>query len=93
MPADAMTPSDAHDCALKKAGSSARDFIRAIKGWDDPRMPTLFGLRRRRYTPGAIRNFCERIGVAKRDSVVDVALLEHSVREDLAKPTCFCVER
>jgi glutaminyl-tRNA synthetase len=53
-------------------------------------MPTLVGLRRRRYTPEAIRNFCERIGVAKRDSVVDVGLLEHGVREDLAKPTCFC---
>jgi glutaminyl-tRNA synthetase len=54
-----------------------------VKGWDDPRMPTLSGLRRRGYTPEAIRNFCERIGVAKRDSVVDLALLEHCVREDL----------
>jgi glutaminyl-tRNA synthetase len=54
-----------------------------VSGWDDPRMPTLSGMRRRGYTPEAIRNFCERIGVAKRDSVVDLALLEHSVREDL----------
>jgi glutaminyl-tRNA synthetase len=54
-----------------------------VNGWDDPRMPTLSGLRRRGFTPEAIRNFCERIGVAKRDSVVDVALLEHAVREDL----------
>ena len=54
-----------------------------VTGWDDPRMPTLSGLRRRGYTPEAIRNFCERIGVAKRDSVVDIALLEHGVREDL----------
>ena len=56
-----------------------------VTGWDDPRMPTLSGLRRRGYTPEAIRNFCERIGVAKRDSLVDMALLEHSVREDLNK--------
>jgi glutaminyl-tRNA synthetase len=54
-----------------------------ISGWDDPRMPTISGLRRRGYTPEAIRNFCERIGVAKRDSVVDIALLEHCLREDL----------
>ncbi len=54
-----------------------------VNGWDDPRMPTIAGLRRRGYTPEAIRDFCERIGVAKRDSVVDVALLEHCLREDL----------
>ena len=54
-----------------------------VAGWDDPRMPTISGLRRRGYTPGAIRDFCGRIGVAKADSVVDFALLEHSVREDL----------
>ena len=54
-----------------------------VKGWDDPRMPTLVGLRRRGYTPESIRVFCERIGVAKRDSVVDLALLEHCLREDL----------
>jgi glutaminyl-tRNA synthetase len=52
-------------------------------GWDDPRMPTISGLRRRGYTPEAIRNFCERIGVAKANSVVDLALLEYSIREDL----------
>jgi glutaminyl-tRNA synthetase len=56
-----------------------------VSGWDDPRMPTLSGLRRRGFTPEAIRAFCERIGVAKRDSVVDVALLEHAVRDDLNK--------
>jgi glutaminyl-tRNA synthetase len=54
-----------------------------VDGWDDPRMPTLSGIRRRGYSPEAIRNFCDRIGVAKRDSMVDVALLEYSVREDL----------
>jgi len=54
-----------------------------VSGWDDPRMPTLSGLRRRGYTPEAIRTFCERIGVARRDSVVDIALLEHCLREDL----------
>jgi glutaminyl-tRNA synthetase len=54
-----------------------------VNGWDDPRMPTISGLRRRGYTPESIRVFCERIGVAKRDSVVDVALLEHFLREDL----------
>ena len=56
-----------------------------VRGWDDPRMPTIVGLRRRGYTPEAIRAFCERIGVAKRENVVDVALLEHAVREDLNK--------
>jgi len=54
-----------------------------VDGWDDPRMPTLVGMRRRGYTPEAIREFCDRIGVAKRENVVDVALLEHIVREDL----------
>lgn len=56
-----------------------------VNGWDDPRMPTISGLRRRGYTPESIRNFCDRIGVAKRDSMVDIALLEHCVREDLNK--------
>ncbi len=56
-----------------------------VSGWDDPRIPTLAGLRRRGYTPESIRNFCERIGVAKRDSTVDIALLEHTLREDLNK--------
>ena len=54
-----------------------------VQGWDDPRMPTICGLRRRGYTPESIRNFCDRVGVAKRDNVVDVALLEYSLREDL----------
>ena len=56
-----------------------------VTGWDDPRMPTIVGMRRRGYTPEAIRTFCERIGVAKRENLVDVALLEHAVREDLNK--------
>ncbi len=54
-----------------------------VRGWDDPRMPTLSGLRRRGYTPEAIREFCRRIGVNKYDSVVDIALLEHCLRDDL----------
>lgn len=69
---------------------SKRKLLRLVEkgfvtGWDDPRMPTLAGLRRRGYTPEAIRTFCDRIGVAKRDSVVDIALLEHCLREDLNK--------
>lgn len=54
-----------------------------VNGWDDPRMPTICGLRRRGYTPESIRNFCERIGVAKADSTIDIALLEHCLREHL----------
>jgi len=54
-----------------------------VNGWDDPRMPTISGLRRRGYTPEAVRDFCERIGVAKSNSFVDIAMLEHSIREDL----------
>ncbi len=56
---------------------------RHVTGWDDPRMPTIAGIRRRGFTPEAIRDFCTRIGVAKKENVVDVALLEHTVREDL----------
>ena len=56
-----------------------------VSGWDDPRMPTLAGIRRRGYTPEAIRNFCERIGVGKADSLVDMQLLEYCLREDLNK--------
>jgi len=54
-----------------------------VSGWDDPRMPTIAGLRRRGFTPESIRDFCDRIGVARRDSTVDIALLEHCLREDL----------
>lgn len=54
-----------------------------VSGWDDPRMPTISGMRRRGYTPEAIRDFCDRIGVAKRESTVDIVLLEHCLREDL----------
>jgi glutaminyl-tRNA synthetase len=56
-----------------------------VKGWDDPRMPTIAGMRRRGFTPESIRNFSQRIGVSKRESIVDVALLEHCLREDLNK--------
>lgn len=66
-----------------------------VNEWDDPRMPTISGLRRRGYTPEAIRDFCERVGVAKTDSVIDIALLEHCIREDLNKraPRVMCVMR
>jgi glutaminyl-tRNA synthetase len=69
---------------------SKRKLLRLVKegyvrGWDDPRMPTLSGLRRRGYTPESIREFTSRIGVAKNDSVIDVGLLEHCLREDLNK--------
>ena len=56
---------------------------RLVDGWDDPRMPTIAGLRRRGYTPEALRDFCARIGVTKKENVIDVALLEHTIREDL----------
>lgn len=56
-----------------------------VSGWDDPRMPTICGLRRRGYTPESIRNFADKVGVAKRDALTDVALLEHAVRDDLNK--------
>jgi len=69
---------------------SKRRLVRMVKeghvnGWDDPRMATLSGLRRRGYTPEAIRDFCDRIGVAKTGSIADIALLEHCIREDLNK--------
>jgi glutaminyl-tRNA synthetase len=79
---------------------SKRKLLKLVKsgdvsGWDDPRMPTISGMRRRGYTPESIRNFCERIGVAKRESTVDIALLEHCVRQDLNKkaPRIMCVLR
>ncbi|WP_066500346.1 glutamine--tRNA ligase/YqeY domain fusion protein [Abyssisolibacter fermentans] len=58
-----------------------------VEGWDDPRMPTISGLRRRGYTPEAIKNFCEKIGVAKSNSLVDISILEHCIREDLKDTT------
>ncbi len=76
-------------------------FLRAlveegkVEGWDDPRMPTLAGMRRRGYTPAAVRNFCEAVGVARSESLVDIAMLEHAVREDLDRnaPRAMCVLR
>jgi glutaminyl-tRNA synthetase len=66
-----------------------------VRGWDDPRMPTVTGMRRRGYTPEAIRNFCAEIGVAKNDNLIDVSVLEHCVREDLNEkaPRAMCVLR
>ena len=66
-----------------------------VQGWDDPRMPTVTGMRRRGYTPEAIRNFCAQIGVAKNDNLIDASLLEHCVREDLndRAPRAMCVLR
>ena len=66
-----------------------------VDGWDDPRMPTISGMRRRGYTPAALRDFCERIGVTRSDSMVDVGMLEFSVRDDLDKnaPRAMCVLR
>ena len=67
----------------------------AVAGWDDPRMPTLSGLRRRGYTPESIRNFCDRVGVAKTHNVIDIAQLEFSIRDDLNRkvPRVLCVLR
>ena len=64
-----------------------------VDGWDDPRMPTLAGMRRRGFSPASIRNFCESVGVARSDSVVDMAMLEHAIRDDLDKnaPRAMCV--
>jgi glutaminyl-tRNA synthetase len=56
-----------------------------VSGWDDPRMPTISGLRRRGYTPLSIRNFSERIGIARRENLIDLSLLEFCIREDLNK--------
>ncbi len=66
-----------------------------VRGWDDPRMPTICGLRRRGYTPESIRDFCDRVGVAKKENVIDVAVLEHAAREDLNRraPRAMCVLR
>jgi len=66
-----------------------------VDGWDDPRMPTISGMRRRGVTPAALRKFCEMIGVTKSDGVVDVAMLEHAIRDDLDKnaPRAMCVLR
>lgn len=68
---------------------------KVVDGWDDPRMPTIAGYRRRGYTPASLRKFCEMIGVTKSDGVVDVAMLEHAIRDDLDKnaPRAMCVLR
>lgn len=77
---------------------SKRKLLRLVEdnlvdGWDDPRMPTISGLRRRGYTPESIRNFCDRVGIARRENVIDVALLEFSIKEHLNKitPRVMCV--
>ena len=64
-----------------------------VEGWDDPRMPTLAGMRRRGFTPAAIRHFCESVGVSRSESVVDMSMLEHAIREDLDRnaPRVMCV--
>ncbi|MAC34090.1 MAG: glutamine--tRNA ligase [Haliea sp.] len=64
-----------------------------VSGWDDPRMPTIAGMRRRGFTPGSVRKFCEMIGVTRSDGVVDVAMLEHAIRDDLNTnaPRAMCV--
>ena len=64
-----------------------------VEGWDDPRMPTLAGMRRRGFTPASIRNFCESVGVSRSESVVDMSMLEHAIREDLDRnaPRVMCV--
>lgn len=64
-----------------------------VAGWDDPRMPTIAGMRRRGFTPGSLRHFCEMVGVARSEGVVDVAMLEHAIRDDLDKnaPRAMCV--
>ncbi len=72
---------DAHGALEAEAPAAGQDKV--VSGWDDPRMPTLAGIRRRGYPPAALRDFCERIGVTKQESVVDFALLEHCVREEL----------
>ena len=72
---------DLHDMSKRKLLQLVLDG--RVHGWDDPRMPTISGLRRRGYTPEAIREFCDRIGVAKKENFIDMALLEHCVREDL----------
>ncbi|WP_369854398.1 glutamine--tRNA ligase/YqeY domain fusion protein [Candidatus Thalassolituus haligoni] len=66
---------------------------RVVNGWDDPRMPTISGMRRRGFTPRSVRNFCEMIGVTRSDGMVDVAMLEHAVRDDLNRhaPRAMCV--
>jgi glutaminyl-tRNA synthetase len=79
---------------------SKRKLLELVEGgyvnaWDDPRMPTISGLRRRGYTPESLRNFCDRVGVAKKENVIDVALLEHTVREHLNRRAArvMCVLR
>lgn len=76
--------------SLSHTVMSKRKLLRLVEqgyvnGWDDPRLPTLSGLRRRGYTPRSIKNFCDRVGVAKAESTVDIALLEYCIREDLNK--------
>lgn len=78
---------DLTDTVTSKRSLKALVDDGTVEGWDDPRMPTIAGLRRRGFTPKAIRDFCDEIGVAKANSLVDIAMLEHFVRDDLAAST------
>ena len=85
-PADRVRPPEPHLHRHEQAQAAGAGAGRAIvSGWDDPRMPTIAGLRRRGFTPEAIRAFCDKVGVAKSNSVVDLALLEECLRDDLNK--------
>ena len=81
--ADRVRPPESELHGDEQAKAAAARGAGVVSGWDDPRMPTISGLRRRGHTPESIRDFCGRIGVAKKENVIDVAQLEHSVREDL----------
>ncbi len=83
--ADRVRPAEPDVHAAEQAQAAAAGHDGVVRGWDDPRMPTLSGIRRRGYTPEAIRNFCGAIGVSKTNGIIELGLLEHFVREDLNK--------